>query len=91
MRVQIIDGDIGEIMSYDNSIPDHDCLMWVIDAYLMIACEGWTILGFDTIGVGETEDHIADIMVRVSPEYKDLSNPWEDTLFNPWEDTCESR
>ena len=91
MRVQIIDGDIGEIMSYDNTIPDHNCLMWVVDAYLMIAREEWTILGFDTTGVGETEDHVADIMVRVSPEYNGEFNEWEDTSFNPWEDTCEGR
>lgn len=62
-RVMVYDGDIGEIYS-DSNHPDHgfsncdeDDKVLVADAYIVIAKNGWEILG---------EDEDGDIRVRTS-------------------------
>ena len=79
-RVMVIDGDIGEIISWDGAgivewltvIDDRgdtelDCTVIRAEAVIMTAREGWTFLG-------ETED---GFYVRMDEYYKDAPNPYQ--------------
>ena len=85
-RAMIIDGDMGEIYSYngcaavdidwktaiDNTKSDLDCTVLLAEAMIVISQMGWTILGVED----ETPEGSASIYVRTYEEYRDDPNPW---------------
>ena len=84
-RVMIVDGDTGEIYSYngcaefdidwktaiDNTKSDLDCTVHRAEGVIVIARHGWKILGEE-----EQEWGVGWLYVRTDEDYANEPNPW---------------